>query len=1032
MRTTTLLTGRTNLRTYIVVLLLAGCGGNPDVPSGVLDVDGLTGGGSGSGNGGGGGTTVSGDTATGGPVAEIQASATVGFAPLTVRFSAAGSRAATGRIAVYAWDFDDGQTGGAAELYHTFAEPGLYAVELTVFDEQNGSGRVELEVAVLPPVEIACNPAAAGPAPLRVQFGVTALPGELHMPVVVQYHWDFGDGTAGQGPNVVRVYERPGRYTVTLAVVVGALTLRGDQMVVTVDGPAVVENRPPLAEAGADQIVVDANGDGVESVLLDGRGSHDPDGQIVWYRWSVATGPEGDGILAQGKQATAQVSLTVGQHEITLTVTDDRQATGQDKVRVAVVARAALTVTPNASFTSVGEVGGAFAPGQMVYTLKNAGQQALEWSASTGQGWLAVLPSAGSLAGGKSVAVTATIQVAPAALGAGVHRDTLTFTNQTTGVGTTTRAVELTVTDPALPLISGRVADGGGVGVGDVVLDGLPDDPKTDGDGYYVASVPIGWSGTVMPTKPGYTFDPESREYGNVTADQPDQNYTATPLNEQWADHVSQYGITWTFDKPYRVGQFVNGDWWVCPDTPEGTVTVVSVDPAPTGAGGTYRNGSMVDPVPGPQQGYDGRAVGYTAALSVGFPYLMPTNASLISTISRPEDACFNPPGSALYGNACSRGYLADAAILTCLAIPPAGDALRPPYCRTSKVIHRASRIDLNKLPSLASVPGAPSLAHLERGFQRVWLDHMDAVSSQTIHPNNHMPSYGRDMASWIGQAGLVLCLGDVGDRTILARELAQLGIDLYGIGVAGGGARWDANGGHAHGRKFPIVLAGHLLYDPQGTGEANEQAGEMLNIGQKPRYGQAGAWRFQEDENHWIVSEADVGRSIDIMAAHGLAESVTANTLGVTRPTAYAPLESNYVDIVSGPGAGQRRYIVESTVPRSGGSGVITVSEPWDVMPVVGESWYQVVGYEQSHIGMGEWGIGHAAGPKRDNPGWAAEYRTLVGTSSIGFTLAARLHGLKDVWNHDALFEYMDRYMHRQGVTGFVANMWAAYRDGD
>src|SRR5437763_284412 len=26
---------------------------------------------------------------------------------------------------------------------------------------------------------------------------------------------------------------------------------------------------------------------------------------------------------------------------------------------------------------------------------------------------------------------------------------------------------------------------------------------------------------------------------------------------------VSQYGITWTFDKPARVGQFVNGDWYV-------------------------------------------------------------------------------------------------------------------------------------------------------------------------------------------------------------------------------------------------------------------------------------------------------------------------------------------------------------------------------------------------------------------------------------------------------------------------------------
>lgn len=531
MRATTVSAGRANLWAYIVVLLLAGCGGNPDVPSGVLDVDGLTGGGAGSGNGGGagGGTTVSGDTVAGGPVAVLEASATVGFAPLTVRFSATGSRAAAGRLADYAWDFGDGETGDSVEVFHTFTEPGLYAVELTVYDERGASGQVESAVAVLPPVEIACSPAAArGVAPLRVQFGVTTMPGALHVPVDVRYHWDFGDGTAGQGPNVVRVYERPGRYTVTLALVVGVLTLRGDQMVVTVDDPAVVENRPPVADAGPDQVVLDANGDGVEVVRLDGSGSHDPDGEIVWYCWSRTTGPEGPGILAEGTKPTADVSLAVGQHETTLTVTDDRQATGQDAVRVAVVARAALAVTPNASFTSAGEVGGSFAPGQMMYTLRNAGQQALEWSASTGQGWLAVSPSKGSLAGGKSVEVKATIQVAPAALGAGVHRDTLTFTNRTNDVGTTTRAVELTVTDPALPLIAGRVVENGGAGVGDVVLDGLPDDPKTDGEGYYLASVPLGWSGTVTPTKAGYTFDPENREYSNVTADQPDQNYVAT------------------------------------------------------------------------------------------------------------------------------------------------------------------------------------------------------------------------------------------------------------------------------------------------------------------------------------------------------------------------------------------------------------------------------------------------------------------------------------------------------------------------
>lgn len=819
MRTTTVSTGRTNLWAYIVVLLLAGCGGNPDVPSGVLDVDGLPGGGTGSGNGG--GSTVSGDSVAGGPVAVLEASATVGFAPLTVRFSAVGSRAAAGRIAEYAWDFDDGQTGDAAELFHTFTEPGLYAVELTVYDERGASGRVGVDIAVLPPVEIACNPAAArGVAPLRVQFGVTTMAGASHVPVEVQYHWDFGDGTAGQGPNVVRVYERPGRYTVTLAVVVGALTLRGDQMVVTVDGPTVVENRPPAADVGPDQVVVDANGDGVESVLLDGRGSHDPDGRIVWYRWSVATGPEGDGILAQGKQATSPVSLAVGQHEITLTVTDDQQATGQDKVRVAVVARAALAVTPNASFTSVGEVGGAFSPGQMTYTVRNTGQQALEWSASTGEAWLAVSPSAGSLAGGQSVPVTATIQVTPAALGAGVHRDTLTFMNQTTGVGTTTRAVELTVTDPALPLISGRVAENGGAGVGGVVLAGLPDNPKTNGEGYYVASVPVGWSGTVTPTKAGYTFDPESREYANVTADQPDQNYTATPLNEQWADHVSQYGITWTFDKPYRVGQFVTGDWWVCPDTPEGTVTVVSVDPAPTGAGATARNGSMVNPITqwNNAQAFDGRAVWYNGALAVAYPRALQAGESLISSVSRPED---DPPRQNVCGEykSLSRTKLLEGAVLTCVATAPAATAFRPPWAGSNKPLFDASDLNLSLLPALA----APNpMGYSSRGtlnansacqqysvyFAHPWLGMMCmGDAAEDVRPLNNQPGYYAAAYAIDSDAAMLLCL-DVPNKLALLYPYLQMGIDTY-YAIA-----TYPNSPQRHDRcmlKWPIVLAGLL-----------------------------------------------------------------------------------------------------------------------------------------------------------------------------------------------------------------------------
>ena len=60
--------------------------------------------------------------------------------------------------------------------------------------------------------------------------------------------------------------------------------------------------------------------------------------------------------------------------------------------------------------------------------------------------------------------------------------------------------------------------------------DGTPNTASSDGSGYYSFPVSYNWSGTVTPTKPGYTFSPASLSYTNVVADQIDQNYTATPI----------------------------------------------------------------------------------------------------------------------------------------------------------------------------------------------------------------------------------------------------------------------------------------------------------------------------------------------------------------------------------------------------------------------------------------------------------------------------------------------------------------------
>lgn len=58
-------------------------------------------------------------------------------------------------------------------------------------------------------------------------------------------------------------------------------------------------------------------------------------------------------------------------------------------------------------------------------------------------------------------------------------------------------------------------------------FENITNNPVTASDGFYSCDVPYNWSGTVTPSKAGYTFDPENRIYTNVVAEIPNQDYEA-------------------------------------------------------------------------------------------------------------------------------------------------------------------------------------------------------------------------------------------------------------------------------------------------------------------------------------------------------------------------------------------------------------------------------------------------------------------------------------------------------------------------
>jgi len=107
------------------------------------------------------------------------------------------------------------------------------------------------------------------------------------------------------------------------------------------DQPTSGGNQSPIADAGPDQTVTDNDENGSESVTLDGSGSSDPDGSINSYEWT-----EGGSQIATG--ISPVVSLAVGSHTITLTVTDNEGATATDQV-IITVAQPAVTIYKAAS-----------------------------------------------------------------------------------------------------------------------------------------------------------------------------------------------------------------------------------------------------------------------------------------------------------------------------------------------------------------------------------------------------------------------------------------------------------------------------------------------------------------------------------------------------------------------------------------------------------------------------------------------------------------------------------------------------------
>lgn len=272
------------------------------------------------------------------PVPSFTATPTTGLDPLEVDVDATASTDSDGTIASYDWEWGDGSPDGSGvTASHTYNDPGVYALTLTVTDDDAATETFTrtiyvTDVNVPPDAAFSADPTSGNP-PVTVDVDASASTDSDG--TIVSYSWDWGDGTPdGSGEITSHEYTAVGNYLITLTVVDddGAVDYATTNISVT--------NVAPVASFTADP----TSGEYPIEVDVDASASSDSDGTIASYSWDWDDGsPDGSGAITSHEYTSA------GVFTITLTVTDDDGGTDTHTIDITVTAP---NQAPVASFTA--------------------------------------------------------------------------------------------------------------------------------------------------------------------------------------------------------------------------------------------------------------------------------------------------------------------------------------------------------------------------------------------------------------------------------------------------------------------------------------------------------------------------------------------------------------------------------------------------------------------------------------------------------------------------------------------------------
>ncbi len=228
--------------------------------------------------------------------------------------------------------------------------PGTYVAQLIVGDGMVSSAPASLSITAQNEAPVARDDAAATTMGVAVTVNVLAndTDADPQDALRIVSVGAPGHGTSSHAGGIITYTPAAGYvgsdafvYEITDGAASATATVR-----ITVAGQA---NRPPVANAGADQTVP-----GGTSVALSGALSDDPDGDPLTFLWALVSRPTGSSAALQG-ETSASAGFTAdrrGDYQVSLTVDDGHGGTATDTVTITAQNRVPVALDDTATTTA--------------------------------------------------------------------------------------------------------------------------------------------------------------------------------------------------------------------------------------------------------------------------------------------------------------------------------------------------------------------------------------------------------------------------------------------------------------------------------------------------------------------------------------------------------------------------------------------------------------------------------------------------------------------------------------------------------